>query len=132
MFVSAFLREMRGRLRARLWVTPITQLPAMGAKPGAQGALLGRQMPRRLRLADAELRYRLARAGFSDISRLLDRAFQVLAKGAFQNNHNSRYPISAAMVENMISACGHRARTLAGDILFRRSLAWRIFWYSPF
>ena len=85
--VGAFLNEMRGLLRARLRVAPVSKLPAMCAQSGSKGTLVRGEIFRRIAVPDAKLLDGLASARLGDAARLLDRLFKILAEVTHQYAH---------------------------------------------
>jgi hypothetical protein len=83
-FVSALLNEARSILDACLRVAAVSELPAMGAQPVAERALIGREVFRRFRFADAELRDGVTSTGLSHAPCQLDRFLQVLAEASLK------------------------------------------------
>jgi hypothetical protein len=88
MFIGAFLNEMRGLLRARLRVAPVSKLSAVRAQSGSKGALVRGKIFRRIAVPDAKLLDGLAGACLSDAARLLDRLFKILAEIAGYRGHS--------------------------------------------
>ena len=111
---------------ARLRIAPVAKLPAMRAQAIAERALLGREVLRCFRLADAKLRHGLARAGLSHTPRLLDGGLKVLAKRPVKRCHSCAPQFtntgpSATFDSSIVFCRSIQASTSAGSRSVERS-----------
>ena len=79
-FVGAFVDEPVDGLCAAFLVEHVAQLPAMGAKPIAQGPLLRRHGAMWLVMVDSQRSQRRSRTGFGSLSRIDDDLIKLLSQ----------------------------------------------------